>query len=117
MEGSAGTDPLSARPRPPGPLGPPAAPHPVPAQSDETSALLGKSDVAPVRPSRSNHCLLFVLVLLSALGGFLFGYDTGIVSGAMVLVRDDLDISPVQHETVVSATVFTAILGSALSAP
>ena len=57
------------------------------------------------------------LVALSALGGFLFGYDTGIVSGAMVLVVDDLDLAPFQHEVVVSATIFTAILGAAASAP
>ena len=29
---------------------------------------------------------LYKLTVLSALGGFLFGYDTGVVSGAMVLI-------------------------------
>lgn len=31
--------------------------------------------------------LLYILSFLSAIGGFLFGYDTGVVSGAMMLVR------------------------------
>ena len=33
-----------------------------------------------------------VLVFLSCIGGFLFGYDTGIISGSIVLIDDDFDL-------------------------
>ena len=52
-----------------------------------------------------NPCFLQTLVALSAISGFLFGFDTGIVSGALVLVKDDFPLSSLQHETVVSATI------------
>ena len=50
-----------------------------------------------------NH--VYVLVVLSALGGFLFGYDTGVVSGAMILLREQFDLSTVWQEGVVAVTV------------
>ena len=37
--------------------------------------------------SKSASKSMLMLTFLSALGGFLFGYDTGVVSGAMLLVR------------------------------
>lgn len=48
---------------------------------------------------------MFYLTFMSALGGFLFGYDTGVVSGAMLKIRDDLDLDPAQQEVVVTSTV------------
>ena len=43
--------------------------------------------------------------MFAAIGGFLFGYDTGVISGAMLLLRDEFTLTQVQQELVVSITV------------
>ena len=40
----------------------------------------------------SIHCFSVVLVFLACIGGFLFGYDTGIISGSIVLITVDFDL-------------------------
>ena len=59
------------------------------------------------------------LTFLSAVGGFLFGYDTGVVSGAMLLIEDDPDIQPntLWKELIVSATVGAAWLFALIGGP
>ena len=53
-----------------------------------------------------------VLTTLAAIGGFLFGYDTGVISGAMPPIKRAFDLSPVQQETIVSCTVLFAFASS-----
>ena len=50
---------------------------------------------------------IFLLTILSAIGGFLFGYDTGVVSGAMLQINDDprIDTDTLWTELIVSVTV------------
>eukprot|EP01029_Cantina_marsupialis_P016105 TRINITY_DN3574_c0_g1_i1.p1 TRINITY_DN3574_c0_g1~~TRINITY_DN3574_c0_g1_i1.p1 ORF type:complete len:564 (+),score=100.35 TRINITY_DN3574_c0_g1_i1:124-1815(+) len=48
------------------------------------------------------------LVMVSAIGGFLFGLDTAAVSGAMILIKDDFNPSHFEQELIVSSTVFGA---------
>ena len=60
---------------------------------------------------------LVVLTVFAVLGGFLFGYDTGVVSGAEVFIRDDLGLSNTEVEIVVSITVAFAAVGSVVSGP
>ena len=50
---------------------------------------------------------------ISALAGLLFGYDTGVISGAILFVRKDFLLSTFQEEVVVSAVLLGAVAGAA----
>lgn len=57
---------------------------------------------------------VYFLTAFAAIGGFLFGYDTGVISGAMILIKEEFHLSSFWQELVVSATIGTAILGALL---
>ncbi|OQR91760.1 proton myo-inositol cotransporter [Thraustotheca clavata] len=56
---------------------------------------------------------LHLLTIAATAGGFLFGYDTGVISGALVFLQDEFHLSSIESELVVSATVLGAIAGAA----
>jgi SP family myo-inositol transporter-like MFS transporter 13 len=58
--------------------------------------------------------MLIYLTVLASIGGLLFGYDTGIISGALVELGTDFNLRDVDEELVVSLTVAGALC-SALS--
>ncbi|MEU7295148.1 sugar porter family MFS transporter [Streptomyces exfoliatus] len=47
-----------------------------------------------------------------AVGGFLFGFDTGVVSGALLYIRDDFDLNSFQQGSVVSVLLIGSVLGA-----
>lgn len=56
------------------------------------------------------------LALSAGIGGLLFGYDTGVISGALLYIRDDfksVDRKTWLQETIVSMAVAGAIFGAA----
>ncbi len=55
------------------------------------------------------------LTAISTLGGLLFGYDTGVISGALLYMQDSLSMSPVEEAMVVSALLFPGAALGALS--
>eukprot|EP00580_Thalassiosira_gravida_P010879 CAMPEP_0201631066 /NCGR_PEP_ID=MMETSP0493-20130528/5170_1 /ASSEMBLY_ACC=CAM_ASM_000838 /TAXON_ID=420259 /ORGANISM="Thalassiosira gravida, Strain GMp14c1" /LENGTH=448 /DNA_ID=CAMNT_0048102337 /DNA_START=12 /DNA_END=1355 /DNA_ORIENTATION=+ len=55
---------------------------------------------------------LQTLTALAAIGGFLFGYDTGVMSGAMPAITRTFDLTDTQQEVVVSSTVLSAFISS-----
>lgn len=59
---------------------------------------------------RRTPCFVYVLSFFSAIGGFLFGYDTGVVSGAMLLIKDRFHLTSIKEEVVVSVTIGFAFL-------
>ncbi|XP_058102387.1 inositol transporter 1 isoform X2 [Magnolia sinica] len=56
------------------------------------------------------------LTLTAGIGGLLFGYDTGVISGALLYIRDDFQVvndSEFLQETIVSMALLGAIFGAA----
>ncbi|KAL9162361.1 hypothetical protein ABFS82_07G085600 [Erythranthe guttata] len=57
------------------------------------------------------------LTVVAGIGGLLFGYDTGVISGALLYIRDEfeeVDQSSFLQETIVSMALVGAIIGAAL---
>ncbi|KIJ25722.1 hypothetical protein M422DRAFT_62206 [Sphaerobolus stellatus SS14] len=57
---------------------------------------------------------VWMLVLVSSISGLLFGYDTGVISGALVTIGGDLgpaELSSLQQELITSATTLGALFG------
>jgi SP family galactose:H+ symporter-like MFS transporter len=56
---------------------------------------------------------IYVIAGISALGGLLFGYDTGVISGAILFIRQDFSLSDTVEEIVVSSVLLGALIGAA----
>ncbi|XP_043244324.1 proton myo-inositol cotransporter-like [Amphibalanus amphitrite] len=63
------------------------------------------------------RALTYLLTLLSAVSYLLFGYDTGVVSGALLLVREDFQLSDLWHSSIVSVAVGAAGLAALAAGP
>jgi len=53
-----------------------------------------------------------VAAAFAALGGLLFGYDTGVISGALIFIRKSFELSTIQQEFVVSVVLVGAAIGA-----
>ncbi|XP_061187255.1 proton myo-inositol cotransporter-like [Saccostrea echinata] len=60
---------------------------------------------------------IYILSFFAAIGGFLFGYDTGVVSGAMLLLQPEFKLDSVWEEMVVSATILFACIFALVGGP
>src|SRR6187401_1723486 len=73
-----------------------------------------RSGRAPARTSPAHNRFLAKLTVISTLGGLLFGYDTGVISGALLFIGDDLQLSEAQEAFVVTSLLLGTIAGAAI---
>ena len=53
--------------------------------------------------------------MVAAIGGSLFGYDTGVISGAILFIRPEFGLGTTQEELVISAALVGATIGAIAS--
>jgi sugar porter (SP) family MFS transporter len=63
----------------------------------------------------SANRFLIRLAVIAALGGFLFGYDTGVIGGAMLYIKKDFHAGSFAQESMVSAILIGAAIGALIS--
>ncbi|HTI82297.1 MAG TPA: sugar porter family MFS transporter [Acetobacteraceae bacterium] len=57
----------------------------------------------------------YVIAGVAALGGLLFGYDTGVISGALLFIRQVMSLSPTLQGIVVAIALAGATIGAAVA--
>jgi SP family galactose:H+ symporter-like MFS transporter len=55
---------------------------------------------------------VYLATAISALGGMLFGYDIGVISGAILFIKEDFSLSPSMEEIVVSSVLLGSLVGA-----
>ncbi len=74
----------------------------------------GAAGLVPAGSGGRRGFVTFVATL-AAVGGFLFGYDTGVISGVIVLVDHQWRLTHESQEVIVSAVLLGAIAGAAVA--
>ncbi|WP_316043531.1 MFS transporter [Actinomadura sp. CNU-125] len=86
------------------------------------SRMQGSSSVPPYREGPLSEIpsaglrKIWTWGILIAFGGFLFGFDTGVISGALLFIRSDFDLNSFQQGSVVSVLVLGAMAGALAAA-
>ncbi len=64
---------------------------------------------------KRNNSYLYLVCLVAALGGFLFGFDTAVISGTISLVTQDFNLNAVSEGWFVSCALLGCIIGVSIS--
>ncbi|MGH7896054.1 MAG: MFS transporter, partial [Candidatus Binatia bacterium] len=74
----------------------------------------GSGMAADEGTSGRGHALLYVgmVAAIAAVGGLLFGYDTGVISGAILYIRRDFPMDAATEGLVVGVVTLGALVGA-----
>jgi SP family galactose:H+ symporter-like MFS transporter len=75
-----------------------------------STAKLPQVIARPAHPAESKF--VYIAAAFAALGGLLFGYDTGVISGAELFIKNDFTLSTFALEVIVSGVLAGAATGA-----
>ncbi|MFE4950000.1 sugar porter family MFS transporter [Leifsonia sp. NPDC056665] len=91
-----------------------ASPHPEAAET-ALGTTASEGSAPPNADDPRARRILRRIAVLATFGGLLFGYDTGVISGALPFMQfDQRPLTPLEEGTIVSSLLFGAALGSFL---
>ena len=61
---------------------------------------------------RGRNRAILRVAIVAAIGGFLFGYDTGVISGALLFIKKDLGAGTFAQEAIVASLLVGAVVGA-----
>ncbi|MCR8556262.1 sugar porter family MFS transporter [Mucilaginibacter sp. BJC16-A38] len=64
---------------------------------------------------KKSNTYLYLVCLVAALGGFLFGFDTAVISGTVSLVKHDFNLDAIHEGWFVSCALLGCIIGVSIS--
>lgn len=70
---------------------------------------------SPAQSAQVKKSYLYLVCLVAALGGFLFGFDTAVISGTVGLVKHDFQLNAVNEGWFVSCALLGCVIGVSLS--
>src|SRR6266478_3900171 len=71
-----------------------------------------KQIVTPSKAHLRGTRFVYISALFASLGGLLFGYDTGVISGALIFIKREFGLTTTAEEIVVSGVLFGATIGA-----
>jgi len=69
-------------------------------------------EIDSLHPQAGSGRFVYLAAGFAALGGLLFGYDTGVISGAVIFVKKEFGLSTFPQELVVSMVLLGAAAGA-----
>src|SRR5436305_2545842 len=76
------------------------------------STAMADKETAALRDALCGTKFVYIAASFAALGGLLFGYDTGVISGALIFIKREFGLTTVAEEIVVSGVLLGATLGA-----
>ena len=75
---------------------------------------MADKEIAALRAALRGTRFVYIAASFAALGGLLFGYDTGVISGALIFffIKREFGLTTTAEEIVVSGVLLGATLGA-----